>query len=171
MFFEDETVIQLCPTLCGNWMPVANQQKVMTPGEQETLYLLGAAEAKSGQFCGIISEKHRSLEFLGLVETMLEVWPDNELYVVMDNYIIHDSQITNAELQSNPSKYSRFHRVFLPTYSPWLNPIERFFRFMRRRLTHDYFFGNIEELKRAAINFFAPFAQPNETIRQIFSLV
>lgn len=96
-------------------MPVATQQKVMTPGEQETFYILGAAEAKSGQFCGILSEKHRSVEFLGLVDTMLEVWPDNELYVVMDNYIIHNSQITNAQFQSNAHKYSRCHRVFLPT--------------------------------------------------------
>jgi len=57
-------------------------------------YVLGAVEAKSGQFCGILSEKHRSVEFLGLIDTMLEVWPDNELYMVMDNYIIHQSEIT-----------------------------------------------------------------------------
>ena len=150
-------------------MPVASQQKVMTPGEQQSFYVLGAVEAKSGQFCGILSEKHRSVEFLGLVDTMLEVWPDKQLYVVMDNYIIHESEITNSQLENNQEKYCRFHRVFLPTYSPWLNPIERFWRFMRRRLTHDYFFETIHQLKRAAINFFAHFAQPNEKRRQIFA--
>jgi transposase len=71
----------------------------------------------------------------------------------MDNSKIHLSDITKTHLLSNPEKDHRFHRVFLPTYSPWLNPIERFWRFMRRRLTHDYFFETLRQLKRAAINF------------------
>jgi len=101
---------------------------------------------------------------------MLDVYPSEELYVVMDNSKIHDSDITKTHLLGNLEKYHRFHRVFLPTYSPWLNPIERFWRFMRRRLTHDYFFETLEQLKRAAINFFAHFAQPNERMLSIFSL-
>ncbi len=151
-------------------MPKCEQQKVQTPGSNQRFYVLGVANALSGQFTAILSHKHRSIEFLGLVDTLLEVYPTEELYVVMDNSKIHDSVMTTECLLDNEEKYHRFHRVFLPTYSPWLNPIERFWRFMRRRLTHDYFFSSLEQLKKAAINFFAHFAQPNEKMLSIFSL-
>lgn len=41
--------------------------------------------------------------------------------LVADNYIIHKSRKVERWLEENP----KFRLLFLPTYSPWLDPIER----------------------------------------------
>jgi putative transposase len=42
----------------------------------------------------------------------------------------------------------------LPTYSPWLNPIEMLWRQFRREVTHCELFDSIEALLDATWNFF-----------------
>src|SRR5215213_6419339 len=42
----------------------------------------------------------------------------------------------------------------LPTYSPWLNPIEMLWRHSRREVTHCELFDNIEAMLEATRDFF-----------------
>ena len=44
--------------------------------------------------------------------------------------------------------------LYLPTYSPWLNPIEMLWRHFRREVTHCELFETIHALVLAARNFF-----------------
>ena len=44
--------------------------------------------------------------------------------------------------------------LYLPTYSPWLNPIEMLWRHFRREVTHCEFFENMKALIGAAYEFF-----------------
>lgn len=44
--------------------------------------------------------------------------------------------------------------LYLPTYSPWLNPIEMLWRHFQREVTHCELFETLETLLLAAQNFF-----------------
>ena len=44
--------------------------------------------------------------------------------------------------------------LYLPTYSPWLNPIEMLWRHFRREVTHCELFQSIKALIAAAYDFF-----------------
>jgi putative transposase len=44
--------------------------------------------------------------------------------------------------------------LYLPTYSPWLNPIEMLWRHFRREVTHCELFENVQALLAAAQGFF-----------------
>ena len=44
--------------------------------------------------------------------------------------------------------------LYLPTYSPWLNPIEMLWRHFRREVTHCELFENIKALVVATHDFF-----------------
>ena len=50
------------------------------------------------------------------------------LLVVQDNWSIH----THAAVLSALSQWPRIEPVWLPTYSPWLNPIEKLWRWLRQ---------------------------------------
>jgi hypothetical protein len=62
------------------------------------------------------------------------------LYVVQDNWSIHQHPDVVAALTGLP----RIEPVWLPTYAPWLNPIEKLWRWLRQdqlyvhRLAHDW---------------------------------
>ena len=52
----------------------------------------------------------------------------SRIYVVLDNWSFHRHQ----EVQQALAKLPRLEFVWLPTYAPWLNPIEKFWRWLRQ---------------------------------------
>jgi len=61
----------------------------------------------------------------------------------------------------------RMVRIFLPPYSPELNPVERVWRITRRQVTHDRYFQSVEELKIALISRFTKWEQPNSALKAL----
>jgi transposase len=73
--------------------------------------------------------------------------------LVIDNAPWHRGQLIDAALRDNP--HLEFKR--LPSYSPQLNPIERFWKKLRRRATHNRLFDTLADLKaslRASLCYF-----------------
>jgi transposase len=50
-------------------------------------------------------------------------------------------------------------RLYLPTYSPWLNPSEMVWRHVRREVTHGELFPTLAVLLQAAQEFFDRYHQ------------
>ena len=68
--------------------------------------------------------------------------------LVIDNAPWHRGQPIDEALAENPHR--EFYR--LPSYSPHLNAIERFWRVLRRRATHNRLFDHLTDLKRSLRN-------------------
>jgi DDE superfamily endonuclease len=56
----------------------------------------------------------------------------------------------------------------LPTYSPWLHPIEMLWRHFRREVTHGELFENMDALLKAAQDFFD---RHNLIPKQVLSII
>ena len=65
--------------------------------------------------------------------------------VLIDNAPWHRGGLINAALRDTP--HLEFYR--LPSYSPQLNPIERFWKKLRRRATHNRLFDTLADLKKS----------------------
>jgi transposase len=68
-----------------------------------------------------------------------------EVVLLLDNAPWHRGKPIDQALAENP--HVRFKR--LPAYSPQLNPIERFWKVLRRRATHNRLFDALADLKRS----------------------
>ncbi len=68
-----------------------------------------------------------------------------EVVLLIDNAPWHRGRPINEALADNP--HLKFKR--LPAYSPQLNPIERFWKVLRRRATHNRLFDALGDLKRS----------------------
>jgi len=56
-------------------------------------------------------------------------YPQEDLiYVIQDNWNIH----THPDVLTAVAAYPRIQPVWLPTYAPWLNPIEKLWRGLRQ---------------------------------------
>jgi hypothetical protein len=76
-----------------------------------------------------------------------------EVVLLIDNAPWHRGKPVDAALAENP--HLTFKR--LPSYSPQLNPIERFWKKLRRRATHNRLFETLADLKqslRASLSYF-----------------
>ncbi len=58
--------------------------------------------------------------------------------------------------------------LYLPTYSPWLNPIEMLWRHFRREVTHCELFVSVKALVKASLDFFQRY---NETPEKVLSII
>jgi transposase len=54
------------------------------------------------------------------------------IYLVLDNWPVHFHPKVTVALAAEP----RIVLLPLPTYSPWLNPIEKLWRWVKQRVTH-----------------------------------
>ena len=57
--------------------------------------------------------------------------------------------------------------LYLPTYSPWLNPIEMLWRHFRREVTHCELFETVKALLKATQDFFDRYNQMPEQVLSI----
>lgn len=68
-----------------------------------------------------------------------------EVVLLIDNAPWHRGKPIDEALRENP--HLSFKR--LPSYSPQLNPIERFWKKLRRRATHNRLFDSLADLKKS----------------------
>ena len=86
--------------------------------------LFAALDVASGQIIGSIHRRHRASEFKKfLAKIDKQVPPDLDIHLICDNYGTHKHPTVVKWLDAHP----RFHMHFTPTYSSWLNQVERWF--------------------------------------------
>jgi len=63
--------------------------------------------------------------------------------------------------------HSKIELVYLAPYSPELNPVERAWWYMRKKITHNRYVKSLEERKIAFWKMFSHFQKPNEELKNI----
>ena len=89
-----------------------------------TTTLFAALDVKSGRVIGSVHRRHRAREFLNFLRTIdREASDELDLHLILDNYNTHKVSAVKRWLVRHP----RFHLHFTPTYSSWINLVERWF--------------------------------------------
>jgi transposase len=102
-----------------------------------TTSLFAALDVATGTVIGQTQRRHRHQEFLRFLKTIDKATPRGvDLHLIVDNYATHKTPQIHQWLVKHP----RFHLHFTPTYSSWLNLVERWFAELTnrklRRSTH-----------------------------------
>ena len=104
---------------------------------------------------------------------LLKIYPaadGKRIYLILDNAPWHKKAVrlvqteTLAEYQDIRDKMTL---LFLPPYSPDLNPIEQVWRITRREGTHNTYFANAQILEDTLDAHFASYRQPNEKLASL----
>ena len=102
-----------------------------------TTTLFAALDVATGKVIGKLKRGHRSTEFISFLRHIdAEVPAELDVHLILDNYGTHKTDKVRQWLLRHP----RFHCHFTPTYSSWINLVERFFAALTehqlRRGTH-----------------------------------
>jgi transposase len=124
---------------------------IPTPAQPTRRYGLGAVDWHSGKAVVITRRRKRRREVAELLEALLARHPRGTVYVAWDNAGTHEDEEVEAVLRGAAG---RLVLLYLPTYSPWLNPIEMLWRQYRREVTHGELFESIDALLEATRAFF-----------------
>ena len=134
--FADEVDIHLNPKIGPDWMLPGVQRLVLTPGNNEKRYLAGAYEPLNDRLVYVEGDRKASWIFLNLLRALLETYDRAQtIHVILDNYIIHKSRVTQAWLAEFGDRL-RLH--FLPPYCPSENRIERIWLDLHANVTRNH---------------------------------
>lgn len=90
--------------------------------------IIGGLNAWSGQVNYLDGYIVGRAKVIAFYQQLVRVYPQAErIYVVQDNWSIHRHDEVVAALTHLP----QIEVVWLPTYAPWLNPIEKLWRWLR----------------------------------------
>ena len=139
-YYADEFNLSWMPTLRAMWSPQGQQVMIPTPGQPYKWYGLGAVDYHTGETVVLFRLRKRRRE---------GAHADDEVEAVVR------------------AAAGRLVLLYLPTYSPWLNPIEMLWRHFRREVTHGELFASLDALIKAAHAFFERYNQSTERVLSI----
>src|SRR5882757_3197829 len=109
-----------------------------------TVSLLAGLDLHSGKIVEIVSDTHKSADFIAFLKKLDETYPPHQkIRLVLDNHSAHISRETRSYLDTAPQ---RFAFVFTPKHGSWLNLIENQFSKMTRTLLRDIRVASKREL-------------------------
>lgn len=126
--FLDEFGYQRWPEVAPIWgLEAAMAQRA---GNNQQWRTIGALNALTGQvhyLDGYIVGRQQVIQFYAHLDC---AYPKKVelIYVIQDNWNIH----THPDVLTALADYPRIQPVWLPTYAPWLNPIEKLWRWLRQ---------------------------------------
>lgn len=131
-------------------MPARPEQQTHDYIRNGTTTLFAALDVATGKVIGRLHRKHRADEFKAFLKTIDEEVPDDfDIHVVLDNYGTHKTPAIQSWLLRHP----RFHMHFTPTYSSWLNLVERWFAEITNKCIRRGSFRSTQALEKAIRDF------------------
>ena len=135
VFYQDEVDIDLNPKIGADWMRKGQQKRIATPGQNQKHYLAGALHSGTGKIHYVSGSSKNSDLFIRLLVALRCTYRRAKtITLVLDNYVIHKSRKVGRWLEKN----GKFRLLFLPTYSPWLNPIELLWLSLHETITRNH---------------------------------
>jgi putative transposase len=115
-----------------------------------TTTLFAALDVLSGAVLSACKSRHRHQEFLSFLREIDNAVPQHlDIHAIVDNYSTHKHPKVKAWLAARP----RWHLHFIPTYSSWLNLVERFLALITDKAIRRGSFRSVKDLT-AKINHF-----------------
>lgn len=131
------------PPTPGKYSCIARDYEYKRHG---TLSLLAGIDLLNGQVHGIVTDRHRSREFVQYLKILDETYSkDITIRIILDNHSAHISKETREYLATVPN---RFDFVFTPTHGSWLNIIESLFAKMAKTFLRGIRVNSKDELKQ-----------------------
>lgn len=156
LLFGDSAELSLLPTITRCWTRIGQQRVVLTPGVRACKHWnWGAVNPLTGQTVHVIHRRRNNVGFRRLLAAIsrtyeLPTHPQRTVTLFVDNDRAHYAKVVHRMLE----KHNHQIQVkWLPPYTPELNPQEDIWQHMRRRVTHNYFFEEMDALLDAAKQF------------------
>ena len=164
---QDEVHFQRHSTLTRMWACRGQQPSVVSASTRQKVSFFGAVNPKTGSLLTQEASTFNGQTFGDFVRYLLQN-TKGKVYLVLDNAPWHKARDLKELFHKNRR---RVERIFLPPYSPELNPAERVWRISRRHVTHNRYFASVQEMHWTLTSHFAKWKQPNSTLKTLCAYI
>lgn len=139
--------------------------EIKSPPVKEKTSFFGAMGADNGQLIIMEANPFCAVSFRDFLETVLKkATTKKKILMVLDNARYHHAKLNKEFIKGIKSK---MELIYLPPYSPELNPIEFLWKKTRRAVTHNRYFETLDEQRISLKEFFNKFRRPNKELMRL----
>ena len=170
IIYQDEVHFQVTTSVTRKWVVKGSEPKVKSAPGRKSVPYSGYVIPETGE---LIVTKPSWLNYETVIDSfrqLLKTCPAVEgkrIYLILDNAPWHKKSVRFVQIQALPEYQDirdKMTLIFLPPYSPDLNPIEQVWRITRREVTHNTYFANAQILEDTLDAHFATYRQPNDKL-------
>ena len=166
LFYVDEAHVRAYQALRTTWAEVGNQKQVPSYGHHDHVSIFGAVDVQQGDVVFHRASSANAETFLDFLRRLKEKYADRFLVLVLDNARIHHAKMVQAFLDGEEG--TAFHFIFLPPYSPQLNPIERLWKWLKDEVIANVFHKDQNDIAQSITRFEQYVLQhPDEVLRRM----
>jgi hypothetical protein len=135
VLYIDEATCYRQPTIANTWWPAGKGSPMAHLSHRSNIRIriAGALDVEDGRVHYQMSRRCGVIELTCFWKRLEKAYPDcKKIYLVMDNWPVHFHDSIWEKLNAG----GRIKAVPLPTYSPWLNPIEKLWRYLKQHVVH-----------------------------------
>lgn len=170
LYPQDEAELALLPTLTRTWMKRHEQLKVKAPGTNKKRSVSAAVDLADGDVVWRTDDRRCADQFCATLHACVERSTSRGRLAVMliDNAPGHQVGKTGIVRRALDEHAGRVVLVYLPTYSPHLQPAERFWPQWRANVTHNHRRDNLSDLEQDSDAWFRRMgAKPSAVLRAL----
>lgn len=161
LYYGDEASLHRQPSLAARWEAVGTEPTADHAPRFDSRHRLCAGLDAIGGRVVWIGGSHMTVPRLcAFLRALRTADPDRFLFLVWDNWPVHHHARVLATAAA-----CRIELLWLPTYAPWLNPIEKLWRLCRQTVVHHHRLADQwPELKTRVAAFLDQFHQGSEDL-------
>jgi transposase len=151
VYFGDSTHPEFAPTITYGWIKTGENFEVKTnSGWRKRVNVCGAIEINT---LDVIARSFDTINKQSVCEILRAIRRKNpdqgKIYIVLDGAAYNKSKAVK-----DLAKELSIKILYLPPYSPNLNPIERLWKFMKKKVTANRYFEEFDDFKKTLMEFF-----------------
>jgi len=152
LYFADATHPQHNTRPAYGWIlkGKSHDKMVKTTSGRQRLNLHGALNLKTHHAVVLSEDTIDATSVIRLGTRLLTKHKAGKIYLILDNAKYYHAKTVQAWRE----KHGRLKFIFLPSYSPNLNLIERLWRFFHQKVTWNRYFETFEQFKTESLGFF-----------------
>ncbi|MVN22024.1 IS630 family transposase [Mucilaginibacter arboris] len=169
MVFQDEASLSNTATVSYSWAEKGKQPRInQKQRKRERKTLFGCIEPETGIVITDKADKGNTASFFSFLLLVVKKYHDRKVVMVLDNVPYHHAKRLKPVLE----RYKhRIELAYLPPYSPDLNPIERVWWYMRKKITHNRYVQNLQDRINNFDTFMNDFRVENEIGKALAKLI
>ena len=149
VYFADSTHPMLNPILSSGWIRKGKEYEVKTNSGRQRVNINGAIELKSLNVVSRSCKRVKGSSMCDLLRAIRLRHPRaGKIYLTLDT-----APYNKSDQVKNMAQELRIKIMYLPAYSPNLNPIERLWKFMKKNVMANRYFPDLETFQKKLMLF------------------
>jgi hypothetical protein len=148
LLFEDETVLRLFPSMRRAWSMHGEQQAVAISGRNDQRVLFGTINVRTVHRVLLVQRNMGQTGFQALLRQVHRVYKGRCVWMILDNATAHKAKASLALAAKLHIKL-----LWLPKQCAELNAMDHLWRDLKKDISSNYQYDNIEEHVLSALNY------------------